>query len=38
MSNNLVANIYWMVVFKINVFDASLFEEMPNRSSLEICQ
>ena len=38
MSNNLVGNIYWMVVFKINVFDASLFEETPNRSSLEICQ
>ena len=25
-----------MVVFKIHVFDASLFEEMPNRTSSEI--
>ena len=26
---------YWMVAFKIHVFNASLFEEMPNRSSSE---
>ena len=32
-SNLLVANMYWMVAFKIHVFDASLFEETPNRSS-----
>ena len=35
-SNLLVANMYWMVAFKIHVFDASLFEETPNRSSSEI--
>ena len=34
--NLLVANVYWMVAFKIHVFDASLFEEMPNRSNSEI--
>ena len=27
MPNLLVANMYWMVAFKIQVFDASLFEE-----------
>ena len=27
---------YWMVAFKILVFDASLFEETPNRSNSEI--
>ena len=27
MPNLLVANMYWMVPFKIQVFDASLFEE-----------
>ena len=32
-SNLLVANMYWMVAFKIHVFDASLFEETPNRSN-----
>ena len=31
-----VANMYWTVAFKIHVFDASLFEETPNRSSSEI--
>ena len=35
-SNLLVANMYWMVAFKTHVFDASLFEEMPNRNSSEI--
>ena len=35
-SNILVVNMYWMVAFKIHVFDASLFEETPNRSSSEI--
>ena len=28
-SNLLVDNMYWMVTFKIHVFNASLFEEMP---------
>ena len=36
MTNFSVANIYWMVAFKIHVFEASLFEETPNRSSSEI--
>ena len=36
MSILLVTNMYWMVAFKIHVFDAPLFEEMPNRSSSEI--
>ena len=31
-SNLFVANMYWMVAFKIHVFDASLFEETPNKS------
>ena len=35
-SNLLVVNMYWMVAFKIHVFDASLFEGTPNRSSSEI--
>ena len=35
-SNLLVTNMYWMVAFKIYVFDASLFEETPNRSNSEI--
>ena len=35
-SNLLVANMYWMVAFKIHVFDASLFQEMPNISNSEI--
>ena len=26
----------WMVAFRIHVFDTSLFEETPNRSSSEI--
>ena len=34
--NLLVANMYCMVAFKIHVFDASLFEETPSRSSSEI--
>ena len=34
-SNLLVTNMYWMVEFKIYVFDA-LFEETPNRSNTEI--
>ena len=34
-SNLLVANMHWMVAFKIQVFDA-LFEKMPNRSYAEI--
>ena len=37
-SNRLVANRYWMVVFKIHVFDASLFEETPNRSNSEVSE
>ena len=35
-SNLLVANIYWVLAFKIHVFDNSLFEEMTNRSNSEI--
>ena len=35
-SNRLVANMYWMAAFKVLVFDASLFEETPKRSSSEI--
>ena len=35
-SNLLVANIYWVLAFKIHVFDNSLFEEMANRSNSEI--
>ena len=35
-SNLLVANMYWVVAFNIHVFDASLFEETPNRISSEI--
>ena len=31
-SNLFVANMYSMVAFKIHVFDASLFEETPNKS------
>ena len=34
--NLLVANMYWMVAFKILVSDALVFDETPNRSSLEI--
>ena len=35
-SNLLVANIYWVLAFKIHVFDNSLFEKMTNRSNSEI--
>ena len=35
-SDLLVANMHWMVAFKIHVFDASLFEKTPNRSNSEI--
>ena len=35
-SNLLLANDYWIVAFKIQVFDASLFEQTPNRSNSEI--
>ena len=35
-SNFLVANMYWMVAFKVHVFDVSLFEETRNRSNSEI--
>ena len=35
-SNLLVANMYWMIAFKIHLFYASLFEETPNRSNSEI--
>ena len=35
-SNLLVTNRYWMVAFKIHVFDASLFEQAPNRDKCEI--
>ena len=35
-SNLLVANMCWMVAFETHVFDASLFEETPNRSNSEI--
>ena len=34
-SNLLVANMYWVVAFKIHVFDTSLSEETPNRSNSE---
>ena len=36
MSNLFVANMDWMAAFKIHVFDVSLFEETPNRSSSEV--
>ena len=32
-SNLLVASMYLIVEFQIDVFDVSLFEEIPNRSS-----
>ena len=32
----LVSTVYWMVAFNILVFDASLFEETPNRKNSEI--
>ena len=35
-SNLLIANMYSMVTFKIHVFEASLFEKIPNRSNSEI--
>ena len=35
-SNLLVDNMHWMVALKIHVFDASLFEETPNRSNSDI--
>ena len=35
-SNLLVANIFWMVAFKIYVFDSYIVEETPNRSNSEI--
>ena len=35
-SNLLVTLINWMLAFKIHVFDASLFEETPNKSNFEI--
>ena len=35
-SNRLVANMYWMIAFKIHVFGASFFEEMLKRSNSEI--
>ena len=35
-SKFLVTNMYWMVAFNTHVFDASLFEETPNRSNSEI--
>ena len=35
-SNLLVANMYWMIAFKIHVFGASFFEEMLKRSNSEI--
>ena len=35
-SNLLGANIYWMVAFKIHVFDPSLFGETPSRGNSEI--
>ena len=35
-SNLLVGTMYWMIAFKVHVFDAWLFEETPNRSNSEI--
>ena len=35
-SNLLIASMYWMVAFKIHVFDTSLFEETANRSNSQI--
>ena len=32
-SNLSVANMYWMIAFKIHAFNASLIEETPNRSN-----
>ena len=37
-SNLLVANMYWMVAFKIHVSDASLLEETPNRHCVKSVQ
>ena len=34
MSCFLVANICWMIAFKIDVFDAPLFEEMPEETEI----
>ena len=34
MSCFLVANMYWMIAFKIHVFDARLFEEMPEKTEI----
>ena len=36
ISNLLVGNMYWLVAFKILVFDGSLFEETSNRSNSKI--
>ena len=36
MLNLSVANMYWIVAFKILVFNTSLLEETPNRSNSEI--
>ena len=35
-SNLLVVNMYWMVAFKLYVFDTSLFEQTPNRRNSKI--
>ena len=35
-SNLLVANMYWMIAFKIHIFETSSFEEVPNRDNSEI--
>ena len=35
-SNVFVDNMYWMLPFKIHVFDALLFEDTPNRGNSEI--
>ena len=34
ISSFLVGNIYWMVAFKIHVFDAPLYEEMPEETEI----
>ena len=37
-SNLLVANMYWMIAFKMHAFNASLIEETLNRSNSVSCE
>ena len=34
MSSFLVANMYWMIAFKVHVFDAPLYEETPEETDI----